>query len=1580
MSTTPTSPGRAGARPVPQGLRGMSRRHAIGLLLGSAVLPAVIGAAPASASARPARRRASTVDDALRRLDLPDLRYRRLFQIANDRYRMTFGWARWHGGQSVVRDLEVRRDGSWVAATQAQRRLDEQWIVYRHGAPGHPRSTPVWIAFDQVTQVGSNSVELRAGDPDLFELVVRWTLDGDHPEAQFVLTAHEAGEYIVAYQSGEVTDLDGVDEVLCGAQQHAKVVLEDPQPRGAWELFAPMALTQREVGGGPLTSGVFVPAEVLEFEHEQALGGDDQPFGMSLRNDSLDITPTIYAPQPGLRATMAAGASRGFTFGICAYEGPLYDAFVGLARDAYDYRAYRSNVYGSSLTDTVHTMLDLAAVGPDADDSEDFAPSFSGWWSRAKGFMNVEIADDVRVAVGGVLQSAHLLTSTTDDAPLYADRARPMVEYQLSRGSIAYSPLSKPGQVANQHRLGYVAGDAIMLNALYELSGRRAGGIRRLGIASIAADEVGRDRPRFAVELAAYQLTGDDSHLTAALRLARDYIEHEIDTAYTNVPAEAGFAISYSRSWLDLVVLYEATGEADILAGAYREAQRFVTQTTLRPVPVGGTVTVGQPPVRTQQYDWPSDGLPAYSRTAVDVETVPSWYVSTTGLTFEQLTTYKVSTSASTAAGGGFVFNPCWAGALLRLGHYADDDLIVDLAHNMVIGRYTNYPGYYSRDFQVIQMKPDFPLLGPSGVTAIYPHHMPAQIGLTIDYLVSEHLVRSGGQIDFPGVHEADYVYFRYTLFGHAPGRFYGEDGVWPWFPRGIVEVDNPAVNWLTGVGNGSLYLSLTNTTGEAQVVVVSLATDLLGLQPNDSVDVEVLSNPSGSTASLPAGGIEVTVPPHGIVALAARAIDVRAPWHVPAVDGDHGATTFHARPADANLGVVRGVLLPRAGGGSGYDAYVMVDSLDPVTLEHRIDEGAWVPSPVKPYPYEWTIGVDEVTASFGYRVVTDTVTTDPVTLRLPAAQTGGLGADVLVDLDAPSTTVAGGDVTVRVTVRNLTSAALVSATVDLDLPSGWTPAPDAVPTDPIPPAGTATWTYDVSVAAGEPFGSPALAATATWTGGTARSEPFQLAVRDARRLVGVVAGIQRVTEPGQQFTVTTTVSNPGTQAVDIPVTISGPGGWSIDVPTAQVSVPAGDVGRHAVTVTAPAELPWGTSPRFTAALDGIWSANVAVAVATEPQVVHVQSPWPLYQETGQWRFSGLAGWGGTRSRYNLDSLTGGTARWAPDIPAAGSYEVSVWYPAHTVSTTQAAFVIRHGGGENTVVVDQTSGGGEWRSLGYFEFEAGRTGDVYLEVLDAGTHRTSAVRFRPTTDADLRANLHVSAADIATPGGTSTVTVSVSAAPAAAIAGCLSIGVPAGWHAEPGTVDVELAAGDEQTIEVDIQAPASAAVGALHEVTLTLGELTTTAIIAVGEVDPGNRVVIDTGSGAGSYGETGVWAQSNLRGWDGGVTRWIAPATAGTAAWTPALGASGRYRVSVWFPGEINNSARAVYQVTHAGGQAEVELDQRQGSAWIELGIWDFDVATATVALAGLDTGRLRADAVRTERLVTAENGMECDT
>lgn len=70
-----------------------------------------------------------------------------------------------------------------------------------------------------------------------------------------MLTAKTAGDYIVGYQSQDTRSLDDLDEVLCGSYQHALSVLDGSAPLGAWELFAPMALTQYSVGGVAVTSG-----------------------------------------------------------------------------------------------------------------------------------------------------------------------------------------------------------------------------------------------------------------------------------------------------------------------------------------------------------------------------------------------------------------------------------------------------------------------------------------------------------------------------------------------------------------------------------------------------------------------------------------------------------------------------------------------------------------------------------------------------------------------------------------------------------------------------------------------------------------------------------------------------------------------------------------------------------------------------------------------------------------------------------------------------------------------------------------------------------------------------------------------------------------------------------------------------------------------------------------------------------------------------------------------------------------------------------------------------------------------------
>jgi hypothetical protein len=96
-----------------------------------------------------------------------------------------------------------------------------------------------------------------------------------------------------------------------------------------------------------------------------------------------------------------------------------------------------------------------------------------------------------------------------------------------------------------------------------------------------------------------------------------------------------------------------------------------------------------------------------------------------------------------------------------------------------------------------------------------------------------------------------------------------------------------------------------------------------------------------------------------------------------------------------------------------------------------------------------------------------------------------------------------------------------------------------------------------------------------------------------------------------------------------------------------------------------------------------------------------------------------------------------GTARvrWQPCLPADTRYEVQVSYTAASNRSTAAPYVVTHAGGATTVPVDQTVRGtpdvrgGEWVSLGTYNFAAGLTGIVELTDTTSGYVVADAVRF-----------------------------------------------------------------------------------------------------------------------------------------------------------------------------------------------------------------------------------------------------------
>jgi RHS repeat-associated protein len=65
------------------------------------------------------------------------------------------------------------------------------------------------------------------------------------------------------------------------------------------------------------------------------------------------------------------------------------------------------------------------------------------------------------------------------------------------------------------------------------------------------------------------------------------------------------------------------------------------------------------------------------------------------------------------------------------------------------------------------------------------------------------------------------------------------------------------------------------------------------------------------------------------------------------------------------------------------------------------------------------------------------------------------------------------------------------------------------------------------------------------------------------------------------------------------------------------------------------------------------------------------------------------------------------TATWTLSVPTAGSYQVYARWTQHPNRATDAKYTVTHAFGSTEVTVNQEAGGGNWNSLGTFDFNAG---------------------------------------------------------------------------------------------------------------------------------------------------------------------------------------------------------------------------------------------------------------------------------
>jgi len=115
------------------------------------------------------------------------------------------------------------------------------------------------------------------------------------------------------------------------------------------------------------------------------------------------------------------------------------------------------------------------------------------------------------------------------------------------------------------------------------------------------------------------------------------------------------------------------------------------------------------------------------------------------------------------------------------------------------------------------------------------------------------------------------------------------------------------------------------------------------------------------------------------------------------------------------------------------------------------------------------------------------------------------------------------------------------------------------------------------------------------------------------------------------------------------------------------------------------------------------------------------------------------------------------------------------------------------------------------------------------------------------------------------------------------------------------------------------------------------------------------RVIADNDAGAPTYTESGAWATGEVTGYVGGTYRLattVADTATATATWVLAAPQQGTYALYAWVRPYTDRAPDAHYTIQHAGGVAEVFLDQAgDPETWRYLGTFPAYVGPLTVTL-----------------------------
>lgn len=593
--------------------------------------------------------------------------------------------------------------------------------------------------------------------------------------------------------------------------------------------MTPQPLAIVEVGQSNRQLSFFVTGSLTDFPLDWGKDSTSR-IGFSLKNAFNKVQPVAFAPVPGLEdSKLQAGQSLKRTFNLGAVPENWNGALEYISNAIYQVKDYRTQD-SSSLTNAVFNMIDLIKN----DDA-------SGWNAQLKGFYDIEadpkIAPTVAQSAPLALISAAIMGR---DEELYLKRALPTIEYTLSRSAFRWAKavgapynLEEASLVLDPYK--NVQFNTAYFDALNQLLDQKNPWLVQVGMPDQQPRKLSGysvNLPAWTQELAAYRLTKDKQWLDKAVLHAKEFVQTEVYGQKTQLlTAQPFYNTSFYPYWWDLMDLYEINKDEVFLEAA--KYASFFTIAGIRSYPL--VQNQKQLIHEGGRYEgntnlWWKDGKKfrlGFPRVDGDVteKEVPQSLISPVGLGLEQPVTFFLPNKNVR-----HIFMSTWAPHLLRLSAESNKGIFEVYARNSIIGRFSNYPGYYATGFTDLTYRADYPYKGPD-INSIYYHHISPHLAFTLDFLVTEAIQKSKGRITFPWGKQEGFVWFNNRIYGAGKGTIFDDSRVKLWLKKGLVNIDNPVINYITGISDDRFWLVLLNEAQQEQQFEIGLDLDQLAVK-----------------------------------------------------------------------------------------------------------------------------------------------------------------------------------------------------------------------------------------------------------------------------------------------------------------------------------------------------------------------------------------------------------------------------------------------------------------------------------------------------------------------------------------------------------------------------------------------------------------------------------------------------------------------------------------------------------------------------------------------------------------------------